>query len=152
MRTYLALCDSTTHKDPHPAMSALALSPPAVRVPVRAACRRVVLSGLILAVIAVDPVAAQESTVCEAERLPEMISGFFQLTTAIGLMGLVVVWQADSLIELFTMRRENRESLKRHKWTALRSTIILLALGPLYTVAGSVMNLPLAECVDLVPW
>lgn len=125
---------------------------PSARVSVRAACRRVVLSGLILAVVAVDPVAAQESAVCEAERLPEMISGFFQLTTAIGLMGLVVVWQADSLIELFTMRREQREGLKRHKRTALRSTVILLVLGPLYTVAGSVMNLPLAECVDLVPW
>ncbi|TKX58613.1 hypothetical protein EXE44_06965 [Halorubrum sp. SS7] len=106
----------------------------------------------MLTVVAVDPVAAQDSAVCEAERLPEMISGFFQLTTAIGLMGLVVVWQADSLIELFTMRREQREGLKRHKRTALRSTVILLVLGPLYTVAGSVMNLPLAECVDLVPW
>ncbi|WP_394348224.1 hypothetical protein [Halorubrum sp. SS7] len=133
-------------------MSAIVPPSLSVRVPLRAACRRVVLSGFILTVVAVDPVAAQDSAVCEAERLPEMISGFFQLTTAIGLMGLVVVWQADSLIELFTMRREQREGLKRHKRTALRSTVILLVLGPLYTVAGSVMNLPLAECVDLVPW
>jgi hypothetical protein len=118
----------------------------------RAACRRVAGSCLVLTVVAVDPVAAQDSAVCEAERLPEMISGFFQLTTAVGLMGLVVVWQADSLIELFAMRREQREGLKRHKRTALRSTVVLLVLGPLYTVAGSVMNLPLAACVDLVPW
>lgn len=133
-------------------MSPTEPSSPPVRASVRAVCRRVVLPCLVLAVVAVDPVAAQESTVCAAERLPEMISGFFQLTTAVGLMGLVVVWQADSLIELFTMRREQREGLKRHKRTALRSTVILLVLGPLYTVAGSVMNLPLAECVDLVPW
>jgi hypothetical protein len=131
-----------------------AIDPPALstRVSVRAACRRVVLSGLILAVVAVDPVAAQQSAVCEAERLPGMISGFFQLTTAVGLIGLVVVWQADALIELFTMREEGRKALKRHKWTALRSAVILLVLGPLYTVAGSTMNLPLAGCVDLVPW
>ncbi|TKX71891.1 hypothetical protein EXE40_06645 [Halorubrum sp. GN11GM_10-3_MGM] len=102
--------------------------------------------------LAVEPAAAQESAVCEAERLPEMISGFFQFTTAIGLIGLVVVWQADSLVELFTLRPEQREGLKRHKRTALRSTVILVVLGPLYTVAGSVMNLPLAECVDLTPW
>ncbi|WP_235681737.1 hypothetical protein [Halorubrum salinarum] len=129
-------------------------SPPplADRVPTRAAWRRVVLPCLVLSVLAVEPVAAQESAVCEAERLPEMISGFFQFTTAIGLMGLVVVWQADSLIELFTLRPEQREGLKRHKRTALRSTVILVVLGPLYTVAGSVMNLPLAECVDLTPW
>ena len=129
-----------------------AAPPLPTRVSIHAACRRVVLSGLLLAIVAVDPVAAQESAVCQADRLPEMISGFFQLTTAIGLMGLVVVWQADSLIELFTLRPEQREGLKRHKRTALRSTVILVVLGPLYTVAGSVMNLPLADCVDLVPW
>lgn len=133
-------------------MSALVPPRSTVRVQVRAACRRVVLSSLVLAVVAVDPAVAQESAVCEADRLPEMISGFFQLTTAIGLMGLVVVWQADSLVELFTLRPEQREGLKRHKRTALRSTVILVVLGPLYTVAGSVMNLPLAECVDLTPW
>ena len=129
-------------------------SPPPLsdRVPTRAAWRRVVLPCLVLSVLAVEPAAAQESAVCEAERLPEMISGFFQFTTAIGLMGLVVVWQADSLVELFTLRPEQREGLKRHKRTALRSTVVLVVLGPLYTVAGSVMNLPLAECVELTPW
>nr|WP_256408439.1 hypothetical protein [Halorubrum rutilum] len=123
-----------------------------VRVPVRAACRRVAVGCLFITLVAVEPAAAQESAVCEVDRLPGMISGFFQLTTAIGLLGLVVVWQADSLIELFTLRPEQREGLKRHKRTALRSTVILVILGPLYTVAGSVMNLPLAECVDLIPW
>ena len=131
-----------------------ALTPPSKRSPVstHAVWRRVAVACLIVALVAVEPVAAQESAVCDVERLPGMISGFFQLTTAIGLIGLVVVWQADSLIELFTVRPEQREGLKRHKRTALRSTVILVVLGPLYTVAGSVMNLPLAECLDLTPW
>ena len=133
-------------------MSPIASPPKPPRVPARAVCRRVVVPCLIIAVVAVEPAVAQDSAVCEVDRLPGMISGFFQLTTAIGLIGLVVVWQADSLIELFTIRPEQRESLKRHKRTALRSTVILVVLGPLYTVAGSVMNLPLAECVDLTPW
>ena len=110
-----------------------------------------VVGVLFFSIIAVEPVQA-ESAVCEADRLPEMISGFFQVTTALGIMGLVVAWQADSLAEMFTLNPEQREALKRHKRTALKSTIILLVLGPLYTVAGSMMNLPLAECVDLVPW
>lgn len=111
------------------------------------------VAGLVfLALIAIEPVQAQESAVCDADRLPEMIAGFFQLTTALGIMGLVVVWQADSLAEMFTLNPEQREALKRHKRTALKSAVILLVLGPLYTVAGSMMNLPLAECVDLVPW
>lgn len=81
-----------------------------------------------------------------------MISGFFQITTAIGLMGLVVVWQADSLVEMFTMNLEQKKNLKMHKRAALKSAVILLVLGPLYTVAGSTMGLPLAECVNLAPW
>ncbi len=118
--------------------------------------RRVVRSGLVsvgvLLLIAVDPVLAQDGVVCEAEGLPDMISGFFQITTALGIMGLVVVWQADSLVEMFTMNIEQKKSLKQHKRTAMKSAVILVILGPLYTVAGSAMGLPLAECVDLVPW
>ncbi|WP_313692095.1 hypothetical protein [Halorarum halobium] len=110
-------------------------------------------SGLfVLCLAAVDPVAAQESAVCAADRLPEMITGFFQLTTGLGLVGLVVVWQGDSLVEMFTLHREQREGIKRHKRTALKSAVVLVILGPLYTVAGSMMNLPLASCIDLVPW
>lgn len=109
-------------------------------------------SLVVLSIIAVQPALAQDGVVCEAEQLPSMISGFFQLTTGLGIMGLVVVWQADSLAEMFTMSPEQKKGFKRHKRTALKSTIILLVLGPLYTVAGSVMGLPLAECVDLVPW
>jgi len=118
--------------------------------------QRVVRSGfasfLILSLVAVDPVLAQDSVVCDAEGLPDMISGFFQITTALGIMGLVVVWQADSLVEMFTMNIEQKKSLKQHKRTAMKSAVILVILGPLYTVAGSAMGLPLAECVDLVPW
>ena len=81
-----------------------------------------------------------------------MIEGFFQLTTGLGIVGLAVVWQADSLIDMFTLNPEQKKGLKRHKRSALKSTIILVTLGPLYTVAGSMMGLPLADCVNLVPW
>ena len=111
-----------------------------------------VLSLGLLLIVAVDPVLAQDGVVCEAEGLPEMISGFFQITTALGILGLVVVWQADSLAEMFTMNVDQKKSLKQHKRTAMKSAIILVILGPLYTVAGAAMGLPLAECVDFVPW
>ena len=110
------------------------------------------LTALTFLLVAIEPAAAQTNAICSADRLPGMIEGFFQLTTAIGLMGVVVVWQADSLADMFTLNRDQKEGLKRHKRQALKSAVILLVLGPLYTVAGSVMNLPLASCVDLVPW
>lgn len=107
---------------------------------------------VLVSILAVEPALAQDNAVCSAEGLSEMIEGFFQLTTAIGLIGLVVVWQANSLAEMFTLSPDQREGLKRHKRRALKSTVVLVVLGPLYTVAGSMMNLPLADCVDLVPW
>lgn len=114
--------------------------------------RQLAVSLLLFSIFAIKPVLAQDDVVCDAEQLPEMISGFFQITTAIGIVGLVIVWQTDSLAEMFTMNPDQKKGLKQHKRTALKSTVVLLVLGPLYTVAGSAMGLPLADCVDLVPW
>jgi len=114
--------------------------------------RQLAITAVVLSVVAVQPVAAQTSAVCSADNLPGMIEGFFQLTTGLGIVGLAVVWQADSLIEMFTINPEQKKGLKRHKRSAMKSTVVLVVLGPLYTVAGSMMGLPLAQCVDLVPW
>nr|WP_218155542.1 hypothetical protein [Halomicrobium zhouii] len=114
--------------------------------------RRALFTIVAVSLIAAEPALAQTSAVCEADGLPEVISEFFQLTTGIGVIGAVAVWQGDSLLEMFTVSPDQRERLKRHKRVALKSVVILLGLGPLYTVAGSMMGLPLAECVDLVPW
>jgi len=114
--------------------------------------RQAALTVVLLSLFAVQPVAAQSNAVCSADNLPSMIEGFFQLTTALGVIGLVIVWQADSLMEIFTLNHEQKKGLKRHKRSAMKSAVILVILGPLYTVAGSMMNLPLATCVDLVPW
>lgn len=113
------------------------------------------LTAILLSAVAVDPVVAQQplqSSVCDAENLPGMIEGFFQITTALGIMGLVVVWQADSLVDMFTLDPEQKRGIKQHKRSAMKSAVILVVLGPLYTVAGSIMGLPLAECVNLSPW
>ncbi|MDB2239181.1 hypothetical protein [Halorubrum ezzemoulense] len=114
--------------------------------------RQAGLTIVFLSLVAVEPVAAQDNAVCSADNLPSMIEGFFQLTTALGIVGLAIVWQADSLIEMFTLNPEQKKGLKRHKRSAMKSAVVLVVLGPLYTVAGSIMGLPLAECVDLVPW
>jgi hypothetical protein len=116
------------------------------------ASQQAALTVVLLSLVAVQPVAAQGSAVCSADNLPSMIEGFFQLTTGLGIVGLAIVWQADSLIDMFTLNPEQKKGLKRHKRSALKSTVILVTLGPLYTVAGSIMGLPLADCVNLAPW
>ena len=104
--------------------------------------------------VAVDPVLAQENPICaeQSETLVNMIEGFVQLTTGLGVMGLLIVWQADSLMEMFTLKQEHQLGLKEHKRSALKSATILVLLGPLFTLMGSSMNLPVAECVDLIPF
>jgi len=114
--------------------------------------RQAALTVVLLSLVAVEPVAAQDNAVCSADNLPSMIEGFFQLTTALGIVGLAIVWQADSLIEMFTLNPDQKKGLKRHKRSAMKSAVVLVVLGPLYTVAGSMMGLPLAQCVNLVPW
>lgn len=113
-----------------------------------AAC--LLLLGLLLS----QPAAAQESNpVCtdESGTLTNMIEGFIQLTTALGLVGLLVVWQAEELAEMAMVSQEQKRNLKKHKVNAVKSAAVLVTLGPLYTVAGRVMDLPIAQCVDLVP-
>nr|WP_255197742.1 hypothetical protein [Halorarius litoreus] len=81
-----------------------------------------------------------------------MIEGFVQITTGLGIMGLLVVWQSDALLSMFTFGREQKAKLKEHKRDAMRSAATLVVLGPLFTVGGSAMGLPIAQCVDLIPF
>ena len=113
------------------------------------------LSGILLSLFTIQPVAAQSSNpVCSGDSgtLPNMIEGFIQLTTALGLMGLLVIWQADELMEMFTLAPEQKQTFVSHKRSAMKSAAVLVVLGPLYTIAGSVMGLPIAQCVDVVPF
>lgn len=124
----------------------------AATVPLKRRLRQSLFAVGLLVLVAVHPAVAQSNAVCNADNLPSMIEGFFQLTTAIGIIGLAIVWQADSLMEMFTLNPDQKRGLKRHKRSAMKSAAILVVLGPLYTVAGSMMGLPLADCIDLVPW
>ncbi|EMA07937.1 MULTISPECIES: hypothetical protein [Haloferax] len=122
------------------------------RRPSRSILRHVAIGSVLFTIAAVQPVAAQDSVVCSAEKLPGMVEGFFQITTTLGFIGLAVIWQADSLAEIFTASPEQKKRLKVHKRAALKSALILAVLGPLYTVVASIMGLPLGDCVNLTPW
>ena len=116
----------------------------------------ILLTALVcVSLVAASPAAAQtQNPICQDESgtLTNMLEGFIQLTTGLGIMGLLVVWQADSLMEMFTLSREQKTAFKQHKRGALKSAGILLLLGPMFTLAGSMMGLPIAECVNLIPF
>lgn len=112
------------------------------------------LSVLVFLVVALEPAAAQANPVCaeESGTLVDMIEGFIRMTTALGIMGGLVVWQAEELANIFTIDQQKVMALKQHKRGTMKSVVILVLLGPLFTVGGSAMNLPIAQCVDLVPF
>ena len=117
---------------------------------------RILIAVLVgVSLLVAMPAAAQETNpICQDDSgtLTNMLEGFVQLTTGLGLMGLLVVWQADSLMEMFTLSREQKTALKQHKRGALKSAGVLVLLGPLFTLAGSMMGLPIAECANLIPF
>lgn len=119
-----------------------------------AVLRMLSIAVLVFSLLAAQPAVAQDSNpVCtdETGTLVSMIEGFIQLTTALGLIGLLVVWQADELADMFTFSQEQKARLKQHKRDAMKSASVLVLLGPLFTIAGNTMELPIAQCVDLVP-
>lgn len=99
-----------------------------------------------------EAAASGSNPVCSIENLPGMVEGFFQITTTVGILGFAVVLQIDTLIEIFNPPPETRQKLKRHKLAAAKSAGLLTLIGPLYAVAGPLMGLPLAPCLNLVPW
>lgn len=112
------------------------------------------LVALAIGILFVEPGAAQANPVCEDESdtLVNMLEGFVQLTTGLGIMGLLVVWQADVLMEMFTLSQEKQAMIKQHEIQALKSAGILVLLGPLFMVGGRLMDLPIAQCVNLIPF
>ena len=117
---------------------------------------RILIAVIVgISLLAATPAAAQETNpICQDESgtLSNMIEGFVQLTTSLGIMGLVVVWLGDSLMEMFAFSREQKVALKQHRRGALKSAGVLILLGPLVTIAGPTMGFPIAECVDLIPF
>lgn len=117
---------------------------------------RILIAVIVgVSLLAATPAAAQETNpICQDESgtLSNMIEGFVQLTTSLGIMGLVVIWLGDSLMEMFTFSREQKVALKQHKRGALKSAGVLVLLGPLFTIAGPTMGFPIAECVNLIPF
>lgn len=130
------------------------LQPPGPR---RRVIARLLLVIALVTIMTTAPAAAQSDAsnpVCqdESDTLANMIEGFVQITTGLGIMGLLVVWQSDALLSMFTFGREQKAKLKEHKRDAMRSAATLVVLGPLFTVGGSAMGLPIAQCVDLIPF
>jgi hypothetical protein len=126
------------------------------RLPWRRVVQVLLVAGLLLLTTA-GPAAAQTETanpVCqdESDTLANMIEGFLQITTGLGIMGLLVVWQADTLMNMLTYPQDQRGQYEQHRRSAMQSAATLVVLGPLFAVAGSVMDLPIAQCVDLIPF
>lgn len=97
---------------------------------------------------AADPVPLQSSStddICSTD-IPSYLSTFMELTTILGLVGLVAVWQMDTLAELLTMNPRQKRNLKQHKRSSAKSGVVLLVLGPVFSVFIRMMDVGLGSC------
>jgi hypothetical protein len=98
--------------------------------------------------------AAAQSVICEdtSGTLPGLIEGALLLIVGVGIMAAVVVYFADTLMEMLAFGMDRRQQIKEHKRTVYRSAALLVVGGPLLAVMGPTLGLPFAECVDLIPF
>jgi hypothetical protein len=98
--------------------------------------------------------AAAQSVVCQdtSGTLPGLIEGAILLIVGVGIMAAVVVYFADTLMEMLSFGMERRQQIKEHKRTVYKSAALLVVGGPLLAVMGPTLGLPFAECVDLIPF
>jgi hypothetical protein len=96
------------------------------------------------------PVAAQTNTtaICQQSGLENAINGFLSLTTGVGLIGALGMYKFNVLVEILAMNPEQKKQLKRKKNDIKKGVILLVGSGPLFGLAGSLMGLPIASCVN----
>lgn len=114
-----------------------------------------VLAGPLLALLAVDPVAAESPPpVCSADSgtLPSLIEGFIQLTTALGLLGLLAVWQADTITDRLVIGIEGQRRLTQQKLRTAKRSATLVILGTLLILASQLNHLLITHCTNPVPF
>ena len=129
--------------------------PTTTRFARRPLATRALLAVVALSIFAAQPALAQASNpLCtpDTASLVQMMEGFFTIAIALGVMGLLIAWQTDALFSMATIDPDRLERLKRHRRIATTSALILLVSGPLFTVAADIMGLPVASCVDLIPF
>lgn len=119
---------------------------------------RMLLIGVVALTLLAQPVAAQsgsDNPVCGKDGMDTItgiVEGWVKLTAGLGLMGMIGAWQGDALAEMVANTPESRKKLKRHKRSVGKSGLTLIVLGPVATIAGQLMGLPITQCVNLVPF
>jgi hypothetical protein len=106
----------------------------------------------VLSMVAVQPVMGQATIVCNggsATQLGELLQRFFQLTTLVGILGVFAIWQGGSLAEIITLSQKQKRNIKQHKSSSLKAAVVLVLIGPLFSVASSGLVGGSMDCLDL---
>ena len=98
--------------------------------------------------------ASAQSVICQdpSGTLPGLIEGAILLIVGVGIMTAVVVYFADTLLQMLAIEPPDRDQIRAHKRTVYKSTALLVVAGPLLAVMGPTLGLPFAQCVDLIPF
>lgn len=114
-----------------------------------------------LTIVAAQPAVADHNSdssttnpVCQDKShwFAQAIEGIILILVAVGLIGVLIVLLIEELMSMFTLDPERKEQIRRHKRGTLKSGSMIAFLPPLFTVAMSMMGLPIARCIDFVPF
>lgn len=114
------------------------------------------LEVVLLLTIATIPVAAtgpSDNPVCNTGMIPSLMNTGIQLSIwgAGGVMFLTYVG-TNALESIPFISQEQREMLKSARGTAIRRGFLVFLAGPVFTLFANAADIPLASCINFVPF
>ncbi|WP_440989575.1 hypothetical protein [Haloarchaeobius baliensis] len=108
----------------------------------------------VLSMVAVQPVMAQpNSIVCQdastTNNLGDLVETFFQITTVAGLVGVFAVWQGGSVAEVLTLSQRQKRNIKEYKSSTMKAAVVMVLIGPMFTVFSSQIMSSQLGCLSL---
>ena len=108
-----------------------------------------------IAVIAVDPAAAQQTPVggeaataiCNNDSLSTLFGGLFTMLTAFGVLGALVVYKYQAVVGIVGGNPNQREKLQQRKQQVKSSVITVVAIDFVYIVGAPLLGLPQFGCI-----
>lgn len=87
-----------------------------------------------------------------ADKIHDMIEGAIRLMTGLGVVGFIAAYQANRLVDILPLRPDQQKKLKQQRRKMMGAAGSVLMIGPMYEIGAQAMNLPIPQCITLIPW
>lgn len=110
----------------------------------------------LLLTVATLPVAAAgsgDNPICNTGMIPGLMNVGIQLSIWGAGGGMFLTYVGTNALESVPfISQEQREALKSARGTAIRRGLLVFLAGPVFTLIANAADIPLAECIEFVPF